>query len=127
MIFFKETLTKYLQEEFDLLKPEADNEEEYPQIIAEQKEEEPYEAVYKAAEKEAEKAAEKAKRAAEIVEKIALKENEHVTKKAAARAKEIKAEAETWKNFTNVLISLMKKGRAALKFAGIWRKETIKH
>nr|XP_022302688.1 uncharacterized protein LOC111110476 isoform X3 [Crassostrea virginica] len=127
--FKSQNIPGFSQEEFDLLniKPEADNEEEYPQIIAEQKEEEPYKAVYEAVEKKAEKAAKKAKRAAEIVEKIALKENEHATKQAAARAKEIKAEAETWKNFTNVLILLMKKGRAALKNAGRWRKETIKH
>ena len=121
MIFSKENLRKYLQKEFDELKrqPDADNEEEYAQIIADQ--------IAKAASK----AAKKAKRAAEIAEKIALEENEHAAKEAAAKAKEIKAEAETLTYMKKIardfLKSVIKRGSAVLKDVGKWRKETIEH
>ncbi|XP_078340290.1 uncharacterized protein LOC111110476 isoform X2 [Crassostrea virginica] len=134
--FNSRDISGFSQEEFDLLntKPEADN-EEYAQIIVDQIEEAGYKAdnaeeyahlIVDQIEEVVSKAEEKAKRAAELVEKIALRENEHAAQKAAAKAREIKAEAETWKNVKRVAYdvfkSVFKRGSAALKGVRKWRK-----
>nr|XP_022302853.1 uncharacterized protein LOC111110585 isoform X3 [Crassostrea virginica] len=134
--FNSRDISGFSQEEFDLLntKPEADN-EEYAQIIVDQIEEAGYKPdnaeeyahlIVDQIEEVVSKAEEKAKRAAELVEKIALRENEHAAQKAAAKAREIKAEAETWKNVKRVAYdvfkSVFKRGSAALKGVRKWRK-----
>ena len=121
-------------------KPEADNKKEYEQIIVDKIEEAAHKAddeeeyaqiIANQIEEVASKAAEKAKRAAELVEKIALGENEHAAQKAAANAKEIKAEAERWKDVKRIpyyiFKLLFKKGSAVIKDVGKRRKLTIEH